>query len=142
MQDLISLRTIKSIFLSLLSSRPLNNLLYAIHFGLLYSLAQICTLDLYELNFESKITQLSLGARFLTRLFQIYLLKSSIRRFMDILGYEQIGVAHFVLVLLGVFSPIIITGHPLLVYALILIPGHKSNLISDLFKTSSSLRYY
>lgn len=89
----------------------------------LYILADLITLDLFDLSFESKITQASLGARFLTRALQLYMYKACLRRLMDIMGYENLGFKHYFLVFISLFYPIYVGHYPYLVFALAAIPG-------------------
>lgn len=93
----------------------------------LYYIAELITLDLYDLDFSLKINQVSLGARFLTRVFQVYLFKACCRRLMDILGFEKLGVKHYLLVLIALFYPVYVDHHAYLVFGLAAIPEANFN---------------
>ena len=119
----ISLETLTNFLNSFFRFGKMSIFTFCIQILFLYLIADTLILDLYDLDFSLAINQRSLGARFLTRLFQLYLFKACLRRLMDILGYEKLGIKHYVLVFIALFYPIYVGHHAYLVFALAAIPG-------------------
>ncbi len=132
--DFISFKTINNFFLSFLNYQALSQILFTLQVVALYFIAKFLTLDLFDLKFEESITQVSLGARFLTRLFQLYLLRACMRRMLDILGLEKLNLSHIAIILCLVFLPIYLGQFPLFLIVLAVFPKKG-------FRTSNSLQY-
>ena len=139
MNELISFRTIKRIILSFFSLRPLGSILYIIQVMILFFLARACTLDLFDLSLELPINEVSLGARFLTRVFQVYLFKATLRRVADILGFTTLFPFHYLLVFFALYGPVMLGQPALFIIGAAIIPA-KDFSDNNRIKISSFLR--
>jgi hypothetical protein len=129
----MTINLIRDFFLSYTHFRAIGPLLYILHVLFLFYLAQLIGLDLFDLNFENFYTKDLTGARFLTRIFQLYLFKSTLKRFLDILGYNRLSVLQICIVAIILFGPVMLGAEPVLILALPFIPG-KGFYFSELKK--------
>lgn len=117
-------KMIKDFLLSFTHYRPIGPLLFVGQFLFLFYFAQVIGLDLFDLSFDNYFTKELIGARFITRVLQIYLLKITLKRFMDILGYKHLGGKHICIISIVLFGPVWIGREPILLLALLFIPGN------------------
>lgn len=118
-------KMIKDFLLSFTHYRPIGPLLFVCQVLFLFYLAQAIGLDLFDLRFDSYFTKELTGARFITRVLQIYLLKITLKRVMDILDYHNLGVKHILIISIVLFGPVWIGKEPILLLVLPFIPGNS-----------------
>jgi hypothetical protein len=125
------LKLLRDFLLSFIHYRPIGPFLFCGQVLFLFYFAQMVSLDLFDISFNNFYTKELTGARFVTRVLQVYLLKSTLKRFMDILDYKQLGAKHITLIGIILFGPMWVGSEPILLWALVLIPG-KGHYLNEL----------
>jgi len=133
------LRYVQVFLSSFLYNLPIGNVLYFAQLVFIFFMAKLIQIDITDLYLDSEIATQTLGARFMIRVFQLYLFKISLYRFKHLMSYGRLSLGHISIVFLGLFMPLSLGHFPYLVIALILIP--RENFMEN-FRTSKTLRYY
>lgn len=135
----IELKYLQIFLSSFLKNLPIGNFLYCAQLLFVFIMAKLIQIDITDLYLDSEIATQTLGARFIIRVFQLYLFKISLYRFKHLMSYRRLSFGHMIIIFSGLFMPMSLGHFPYLVIALILIP--RENFMEN-FKTSNSLRYY